>query len=62
MALPHVHTGTKAFAQPVRKSEPLGLDPLWTPPSNGEIEIEAEIYDPRQITTMQHEESIADGR
>jgi hypothetical protein len=30
----------------------------WTPPSNGEIEIEAKIYDPRQITTMQHEESM----
>ena len=30
----------------------------WTPLSNGEIEIEAEIYDPRQITTMQYEESM----
>eukprot|EP00966_Prymnesium_polylepis_P318157 7349061-Prymnesium_polylepis.1 len=30
----------------------------WTPLSNGEIEVEAEIYDPRQITTMQYEESM----
>jgi len=30
----------------------------WTPLSMGEIEVEAEIYNPRQITTMQYEESM----